>query len=60
MGFKERTRQRRRRIVAHVAHSHEEAEAWDLAYWQSLTSRQRMAALESLKRDAETIKRGRR
>jgi len=55
MGFKERARERRRRIVAHVAHSHEEAEAWDLAYWQSLSPQQRLAALESLKRDAEKI-----
>jgi len=60
MGLKERARERRKRIVAHVAHSHEEAEAWDLAYWQSLTSRQRMVALEALKQDAEKIKRGRR
>jgi len=60
MGLKERARERRRRMVVHVAHSHEEAEAWDLAYWQSLTPQQRMAALEALKRDAETIKRGRR
>jgi hypothetical protein len=60
MGSKERARERRRRMVVHVAHSHEEAEAWDLAYWQSLTPRQRMAALEALKRDAETIKQGRR
>ena len=60
MGFKERARERRSRMVVHVAHSHEEAEEWDLAYWQSLTPQQRMAALEALKRDAETIKRGRR
>jgi hypothetical protein len=60
MGFKERARERRRRMVVHVAHSHEEAEEWDLAYWQSLTPRQRMAALETLKRDVETIQRGRR
>jgi len=60
MSLKERARERRRRMVVHVAHSHEEAEEWDLAYWQSLTPQQRMAALEALKRDAETIKRGRR
>jgi len=59
MGFKERAEERRRRIVGHVAHSHEEAEEWDLAYWQGLTPRQRMAALETLKQDAKKIKRGR-
>ncbi|MEA3367556.1 MAG: hypothetical protein U9R68_05525, partial [Planctomycetota bacterium] len=59
MGFKERSRERRRRIVTHIAHSHEEAEQWDLAYWQNLSPHQRMAALESLKRDVEKIKRRR-
>ncbi len=59
MGLKERARERRRRMVVHVAHSHEEAEEWDLAYWQSLTPQQRLAAMESLNRDIAAIRAGR-
>ena len=44
MGFKERSRERRRRIVTHIAHSHEEADhpKLDLEFWQTLTPQQRL------------------
>ncbi|MFO8012010.1 MAG: hypothetical protein R6X20_01765 [Phycisphaerae bacterium] len=44
MGLKERARERRRRMVVHVAHSHEEADhpKLDLAFWASLTPQQRL------------------
>ncbi len=59
MGLKERSRQRRRRIVGNVANSHEEAEQWDLKFWQSLSPQERLAALEAIKRDVQKVRRGR-
>lgn len=57
MGMKERARRRRKRIVAHRAHGHEEAERWDLEYWQSQTPQERLAALAAIHRDLEKAKR---
>ena len=59
MGLKERSRQRRKRIVGNVANSHEEAERWDLEFWQSLSPQERLAALEAIKRDVQKVRRGR-
>ncbi len=59
MGLKERSRQRRKRIVGNVANSHEEAEQWDLKFWQSLSPQERLAALEAIKRDVQKVRRGR-
>jgi len=59
VGLKERSRQRRKRIVGNVANSHEEAERWDLEFWQSLSPQERLAALEAIKRDVQKVRRGR-
>jgi len=59
MGLRERSRERRKRIVGNVANSHEEAEQWDLEFWQSLSPQERLAALEAIKRDVEKARRGR-
>ena len=59
MGLKERSRERRRRIVGNVANTHEEAEQWDLEFWQSLSPQERLAALEAIKRDVQKVRRGR-
>jgi len=59
MGLKERSRERRKRIVGNVAKNHEEAEQWDLEFWQSLSPQERLAALEAIKRDVEKVRRGR-
>jgi len=59
MGFKERAEERRKRIVAHVAHSHEEAEQWDLDFWQRQTPQERLSALVAIHEDIEKVK-GRR
>ncbi len=37
MGIRERSAKRRRRIVAHRAASFEDAEKWDLDFWQHQT-----------------------
>ena len=50
MGLKERSRERRRRIVGNVANSHEEAEQWDLEFWQSLTPQQRLFVNDAIRR----------
>jgi len=59
MGFKEHAEERRKRIVAHVAHSHEEAEQWDLGFWQRRTPQERLSALVAIHEDIEKVK-GRR
>jgi hypothetical protein len=60
MGIKERSAERRKRIVGNVAHSYEEAEAWDLAFWQSQSPQDRLSALVAIHRDIAKIKNRRR
>lgn len=55
MSIKERSEERRRRIVVHRALSFEEAEAWDLDYWQSKTPEERLSAFVALRRDVEMV-----
>ena len=59
MGIRDRSRERRGRIVSHIAHGHEEAEAWDLAYWQSRTPQERLSALVAIREDVEKAHAGR-
>lgn len=49
--LEERSAQRAARIVANRAHSFEEAERWDLDYWQSRTPQERLSALVHIRRD---------
>jgi hypothetical protein len=46
--------------VVHVAHSFEEAEDWDLEYWQTKTPQERISALMAIRRDVEKIRETRR
>jgi len=55
MSIEERTKIRKRRIVAHLAQSFEEAERWDLEYWQSLSPASRLSALVAIRRDIEKV-----
>ncbi|MBW2264265.1 MAG: hypothetical protein JRG91_20050 [Deltaproteobacteria bacterium] len=55
MGIEERSRERRKRIVAHRSASYEEAEQWDLDYWQAMTPQQRLSALVAIRRDVEKV-----
>lgn len=50
-----RAERRRGRIVAHVATSHEDADAWDLAYWQAQGPQERLSALVAIHRDIAAI-----
>lgn len=56
----ERSARRRQRIVAHRAHSFEEADAWDLDYWQALSPEERLAAHVAILRDVELVREARR
>jgi len=60
MGMRERSEERRKRIVTHVARSHEEAEAWDLEFWQQRTPQERLSALVAIHRDIDRIQQRRR
>ena len=59
MSIEERTRDRKKKIVAHLSHGFEEAERWDLEYWQSLSSASRLSALVAIRRDIEKIEKSR-
>ena len=57
MGIKERANLRRKRIVAYRAAGYQDAERWDLEYWQKQTPQMRLSALTALHRDYLKIKR---
>jgi hypothetical protein len=47
--------ERRSRLVAHRAANHEEAEKWDLSFWQSKTPQERLSALVAIRQDIEVV-----
>lgn len=57
LGLAERSKARRERIVVNRASSFEEADRWDLAYWQSQTPAARLAALVAIHRNIAKIPR---
>jgi hypothetical protein len=59
MGIKERAAARRLKIVAHRATNFEEAEAWDLEFWQGQSPEQRLSALAAIRRDVDKVMKGR-
>jgi hypothetical protein len=56
MSIEERSRERKKRLIAHISHGFEEAERWDLEYWQSLPPASRLSALVAIRRDIDKIK----
>jgi hypothetical protein len=60
MGMKERAAARRSRMAAHLATSFEEAEAWDLDFWQGRSPEERLSALVAIRRDVDNVLKGRR
>jgi hypothetical protein len=56
MNIEKRSQERKKKIVAHVSHSFEEADRWDLEYWQSLSPASRLSALMAIRRDIEKVK----
>ena len=55
LSLEERSRERRRRMVAHVAAGFEDAEAWDLEFWQAMTPEERLSAFVAIRRDVEVV-----
>jgi len=55
MSIEKRSLERRKRMVAHVATSFEDAEAWDLDFWQQMTPEERLSALVAIRRDVEVV-----
>jgi ribosomal protein S6 len=51
MGISERTKERRKRMVANRADGFKAAEDWDLDFWQSQTPQQRLSALVAIRKD---------
>ena len=60
MGIRERAAKRKLRIVAYRAQSFQDAEAWDLAFWQSQTPQQRLSALVTIRKDIAKVRKARR
>ncbi len=50
-----RALERKARLVVHRAASHEEAQLWDLKFWQEQGPRARLSALVALHRDVAAI-----
>jgi len=59
MGIKQRATLRRAKMVGHRAASFEEAEAWDLDFWQSQSPEQRLSAFVAIRRDVDKVMRAR-
>jgi hypothetical protein len=55
MGIEERSLERRKRMLANRATSFEEAETWDLDFWQQRTPEERLSALVAIRREVELV-----
>ena len=55
MGLEERSQERRKRMIAHVTSSFDDAEAWDLDFWQKMTPEERLSAYVAIRRDVELV-----
>ena len=60
--IEERSLERRKRMVANRARTFQDAEAWDLDFWQQRTPEERLSALVAIRRDVQVVEaaRGRR
>ncbi len=56
----DRARERRARIVTHRAAGFDEAEIWDLNYWQSKTPQERLSALVAIREDVKKVEQSKR
>lgn len=55
MRMKRRAEQRRKKMKANRAEGFEEAEKWDLDFWQSQSPQERLSALVAIRRDLQKI-----
>lgn len=54
--MKQRADARRKRMVGNVALTHQDADDWDLAFWQQQTPQARLSALVALRKDLEAVR----
>jgi hypothetical protein len=59
MGIRERAVIRRGKMVGHRAADFEEAEAWDLDFWQSQSPEERLSAFVAIRRDVDKVMKAR-
>jgi hypothetical protein len=59
MGIKERAAIRRSTMVVNRAADFEEAEAWDLDFWQRQSPEDRLSALVAIRRDVDKVMKAR-
>lgn len=59
MGIRDRSSKRRKQIVAHRASGFQDAEKWDLEFWQRQTPEQRLSALVAIRRDVMKVQQAR-
>jgi hypothetical protein len=59
MGIKERSAARKAKMVGHRAANFEEAEAWDLDFWQRQSPEQRLSAFVAIRRDVDKVMKAR-
>jgi hypothetical protein len=55
VSIEERSRERRKRMVANRTTSFREAEEWDLDFWQKRTPEERLSALVAIRHDVEVV-----
>lgn len=55
MDIKARSKKRRERIKSHLSLSFEDAERWDLLFWQDQTPEARLSALVAIRKDIEKV-----
>ena len=58
MTLAERSEIRKRRVVGHCSHGFDEAERWDLEFWQKQTPEARLSALVAIHRDVAKVAAG--
>jgi len=59
MGIEQRAAVRRARMVGNSAANFEEAEAWDLDFWQRQSPEQRLSAFVAIRRNVDKVMKGR-
>ena len=55
MSLEERSKKRRMRAISRRSWSLEEAEQWNLSYWQSMTQAERLEAYLAIREDIEKV-----
>jgi len=58
-GLQKRSEARRKRILANRAANFEEAEKWDLDFWQKQSPEMRLSALVAIRKDVRKVDEGR-